>query len=300
MAAPSDIDGFIEEWLIGVNDAGLSTTEIGSRFARKLLTQWLGLSEDVDDLFYCDGSGDGGIDIAYLQRHDSGEGQDDPIASGDIWYLVQSKFGSAFKGTNTLLQECQQVIDTVDGGRAKLSSVSKDLVERLQNFRKTSSENDRLILVFATTTPLSALERRVLLDIKAIGKERLGPFFDVEDISIATIYERVRDLGTSKQRLKVPIRIQTSESSGRLLVGAVSIYNYYQFLRQYKNKTSDLDQIFERNVRQFLGNKAKVNKQMQATLKDTPHLFGLYNNGITIVASGYSYTKGKKEFELVL
>jgi hypothetical protein len=54
----------------------------------------------------------------------------------------------------------------------------------------------------------------------------------------------------------------------------------YDFLRAYRDMTGDLDQIFEKNVRRFLGARGRVNKGMQETLRDAPERFGLYNNGI--------------------
>ena len=36
-----------------------------------------------------------------------------------------------------------------------------------------------------------------------------------------------------------------------------------------------------------MGSRCKVNKGIVTTLNEKPHLFGLYNNGITIVASDY-------------
>ena len=46
--------------------------------------------------------------------------------------------------------------------------------------------------------------------------------------------------------------------------------------------------LYEKNVRQFLGGRRKINKRIAETLRETPDKFGLYNNGITIVVSGYS------------
>ena len=70
----------------------------GQQFGTKIVTQWLGVTGDDDDLIICDGSGDGGIDIAYLHRADV---YDDAAGSesseGDTWYLVQSKYGTSFK-----------------------------------------------------------------------------------------------------------------------------------------------------------------------------------------------------------
>ena len=36
------------------------------------------------------------------------------VESGHTWYLVQSKYGTAFSGVGTLLAEGQKVIDTLD------------------------------------------------------------------------------------------------------------------------------------------------------------------------------------------
>ena len=45
--------------------------------------------------------------------------------------------------------------------------------------------------------------------------------------------------------------------------------------------------------RLFLGSRRKVNKAMQQTLKDNPNLFGLYNNGITIVVEDLEHHDGE-------
>ena len=51
------------------------------RFAAKFVTKWLGVTTKDEDFISCDGSGDGGIDVDYLQRtaSDSGNQDDDPI-----------------------------------------------------------------------------------------------------------------------------------------------------------------------------------------------------------------------------
>ena len=53
----------------------------------------------------------------------------------------------------------------------------------------------------------------------------------------------------------------------------------------YRGKTGILDQLYEKNVRQFLGSRRKTNRRIADTLRENPELFGLYNNGITIVVS---------------
>ena len=63
-------EGFCEEWLDEFQNGALSPFEKGQRFAIKLVTQWLDVTGDDEDLVLCDGPGDGGIDIAYLHRAD--------------------------------------------------------------------------------------------------------------------------------------------------------------------------------------------------------------------------------------
>ena len=81
-----------------------------------------------------------------------------------------------------------------------------------------------------------------------------------------------------------------------MLVGTVSLIDLFEFLNLYQSKTGNLDQLYEKNVRQFLGNRRKINKSIANTLNENPEKFGLYNNGITIVVSGYSKSSNEGTF----
>lgn len=288
-------EDFRDEWLGSVTEGTPSTVDLGRRFAHKLVTQWLEVEYAPDDLIYCDGSGDGGIDLAYLDR---GAGEEDG-ESGHTWYLVQSKYGSAFQGAATLLQEGQKVVDTLDGQRKNLSSLATSLLERLLNFRKQAGQNDRIVLVFATVDPLDDALKQVLLDLRALGRARLGSLFDVESVSVRTVYERTLEEVESGDGLSVPLSASI-KSSGEddLLIGSVSLVDLYSFLKAYRDATQDLDRLYEKNVRRFLGNRGKINRSMQKTLRENPERFGLYNNGITIVASDFERTD-EGEFNLI-
>lgn len=283
-------EDFREEWLEDIQSGSPSSVELGHRFAHKLLIQWLDIEGASDDLIYCDGSGDGGIDIAYLdrgERGETGEGEED-FSIGHTWYIVQSKYGKAFRGITTLLEESQKVIETLDGRRPNLSSLASGLLERLVNFRKQASERDRIHLVFATELPLTEEEKQVLKDIRAMGRGRLGPIFDVEALSIETIYRRTLEaLAAEKDRIRVPIKANMVKAGGDVLVGTVTLVDLFEFLKAYRDNTEDLDQLYERNVRRFLGGRGKVNKGIQETLRNAPDRFGLYNNGITIVVTNF-------------
>jgi hypothetical protein len=281
-------EAFLDQWLEDVTDGTPCTLELGRRFAHKLLTHWRDADSYSTDLIYCDGTGDGGIDAAFLDRGDD----DAPLegsAGGHSWYLIQSKYGSAFQGTDTLLNEAQKVIDTLDGKRPRLSSLAEGLLEKLTTFRQQASERDRIILVFATEWTLNEEQRRALTDIRNMGRGRLGGLFEVESVSVETIYQRNLDEAAliARQRLNVPIRGDLVPSGKDLLVGSIPLLDLYAFLKAYRDTTEDLDQLYEKNVRRFLGNRRKVNKAIQDTLRDTPEKFGLYNNGITIVVATF-------------
>ena len=218
---------------------------------------------------------------------------------GHTWYIVQSKYGKAFQGTTTLLEESQKVIDTLDGRRPKLSSLADGLLERLTNFRRQASDRDKICLVFAAEFPLNENEKQVLRDVRAMGRERLGVMFDVESISIDTIYRRtLEEQLTGKDRIRVPIKANVVNSGAALIVGSVTLVDLFNFLKAYRDRTEDLDQLYEKNVRRFLGSRGKVNKAIQETLRSAPERFGLYNNGITIVVIDFTPC-GSDVYELI-
>jgi len=275
-------DGFKEYckvWLRDVNEGNPSTLELGRRFARKLVTQWLDIDEYSDDIIYCDGSKDGGIDVAYLEKGDTSD--EDSKKNGDTWYVVQSKYTKSLgKGTNIFFNEAIKFFETLSGNREKLSSLSENVIERLKNFLSQASKNDKLIYVFATKDPFDEKERRILAHIRAVGRKEFGEIFDVDAISIETIYERTLESSTTKVEIIVKGEFIESE---RLLVGTTTLENLYYFLENYYFKTGDLDKLYEKNVRLFLKMYGNVNKNMKKTLEECPENFGLYNNGITIV-----------------
>lgn len=277
-------EAFREAWLEDVRSGEPGTVELGRRFAHKLVTQWLDTGEGPVDIHYCDGAGDGGIDVAVLRRGEAG-GADGGAVEGDRWYLVQSKYGSAFQGADTLLSEGHKVIETLTGRNRKLSSLTDALLERLFNFIDNASAFDRVVLVYATVDPLTEREHNVLENIRAMGQGRLGPIFDAEAVSVHTVFERTLEEVSHVRAFRVPLSARLVRCSDELMVGATSIVELYDFLKAYRAATDDLDQIYEKNVRRFLGGRGRVNKRMMETLNHEPDRFGLFNNGITLVVT---------------
>lgn len=299
MSETLSFDAFESEWLVDIRAGNPNTIELGNRFSRKLVSQWLDFAEDVDapddDIAYCDGCGDGGIDIAYLQRGDDTEENSN---EGDTWYLVQSKYGSAFVGKKTLFEEAHKLIETLDGKRSNLSSLSAGVVQRLQTFRAQASEKDRIVLVYATQKPLSDDEKRAMEDVRAMGKNRLGMMFETDAISLQTIYQRTLEEISHVKKTCVSITAHLVPSGEEMLVGSVGLIQLFEFLKKYKAATGDLDLIYEKNVRKFLGSRRKVNRGIEDTILTKPERFGLYNNGITVVVEAFQKLPNNVEYAL--
>ena len=239
------------------------------------------------ELHHCDGSGDGGIDIAYLKRADIDTGRaDDNSEEGDVWYVVQSKYGTSFSGSDTILTEGNKIISTLAGQNQNLSQDTESVLEKLKSFLEQASAADRIVLVLATVNPIPSHDREALDRIKIIGRDSVSRIFDVEELSLRTLWEALE--AVELRPMSVPITGQFVEQTSGLLVGTVSLLDLFEFMRLYQRETGDLNQLYEKNVRQFLGGRRKINKGIANTLNENPEKFGLYNNGITVVVSGYS------------
>lgn len=282
-------EDFKAEWLSEIIAGNPSTIELGHRFSRKILGDWLDFNSDTEDVIFCDGAGDGGIDVAFLVLGDILE---DGNHEGNTRYLVQSKHGSAFSGTSTILIEGQKVLDNLRGNRPNLSSLGEEVSNRIRNFIGNKGPNDKLKLVYATHEPLNVEEKRAADDVRTIGRTHLGDLFDIESISIQTIYNRITELQSTVTKTSIELKASLVPSGEDLWVGSVTLLDIYEFLKAYKQSTGDLDQLYEKNVRKYLGGGRIVNKGISQTLKTNPEKFGLFNNGITIVAEDVSSRKG--------
>lgn len=270
---------FEQQWLEDIRAGNPSTVELGKRFAAKILRDWHEIDETSAEIILCDGAGDGGIDAAVFCRADPTEGID-----GDTWMVIQSKYGTALAGPETITTEAQKLFSTLEGNR-QLSAFSHELVLRLQNFISNVGPKDRLEYIVATTRKLSPEELGYLNDVRVLGRAKFGECFDVDSVSIETIYNKViEDLEASTTSLTVELATNITASTDDLLIGATSLRDIFAFMQDYRTQAGDLDLLYEKNVRKFLGNKRKVNKGIERTLEQHPERFGLYNNGITIVA----------------
>ena len=130
---------FESQWLEDVVVGEPSTTELGHRFAQKMLRDWQEVDNATAEIILCDGAGDGGIDAAVFGKAEDTEG-----LQRDNWILFQSNYGHAYSGADTIGMEAQKLFATLEGKRDKLSSLSNELVQRLRIFITYAGPRDRL------------------------------------------------------------------------------------------------------------------------------------------------------------
>lgn len=299
MTSQISFDAFREQWLKPVYDGTPSPVDAERRFALKLFSQWRDIGHLADDVIYLDGVQDHNIDLIYIERGES----DDEAIIGETWYIVQSILGATPIDLKGLTKAAQRAIDTLDNASALSATPSAPLAQRLAQFRQragSGADGDRVMLIIATELPLDEQAKQAIDDIRADGRERLGPIFDVEAVSIETIYlNTLSEIEAADEaRIKVLLKATLAESGDNLLIGSVTLPALYDFLRTYRDQTEDLDQLYEKNVRRFLGGRRRVNRGMQKTLLEDPEQFGLYNNGITLVVKGFR-SQGEDTYELM-
>lgn len=276
----------------------LTSIEKGRLFALKLLTEYYEIPSDYEHIYQLDGSYDGGIDIAYLAKaEDFSEMTDEDNEIGDVWYIVQSKYGTSYQGVDTLHSESEKILNTITGLRKNLSHETQNVVEKLRNFFSNSSSKDKLVLVFATEDKLHERDINYLKNIQVLGREKLGNLFEVTSISIRSIYEKITSIKDNGLKINIKAKLTNpvpNDDNNRILMGAIKLIDLYDFLKNYRHKTGgDLDKIYDKNIRKFLGEKGKINKKIMETLKKEPDNFGFYNNGITFIVDEWQRCKNQ-------
>jgi len=282
MSKTLTFENFRDEWLKEINQGSPARKELNARFIRKLVSQWRDLGETTDDVFFENDGEDSGIDLIYFEKNEIDEN------SGDTLYLFQSKFGARSLNTETIFKEGQKVISEIEvfinTGVTRL--FSKKLQVILEGLKP--SQSNHITFVIATANPLTKTEIKGIDDLRSIGQGRLGARFEIQAISLETIFLNLIDETSNvTPRLQIPIKVNVAPSGENLLVGSVALPDLFEFMKTYRTQTGDLDQLYEKNVRRFLGIRGRINKQIRLTLQETPSQFGLYNNGITIVVKDF-------------
>ncbi len=290
---------FKQSWLEDIEKGNLNNVIKGNKFAKKILKDWLDHGYDENnEKFNGNGLGDGGIDFAYFQKKDENE---ENGYEGDTWYIIQTEYGKAFENIDALLNEYTKFIHAIEGKRNNLTSISNDELNRLQSFKKSYTESDRVVLVLATEDPLTEEQEKQKKYIEEnIELYKLSNNFEVKNISLKTLHNSLIEDDETKE-ITVPLyaNIANAKHGDDLLIGSVELEKLYRFLKEYeKLRGGEFDLIYKKNVRMFLGSGKSVNKGIRKTIRENPEKFGLFNNGITIVVQDYQHIQNTGKYDL--
>jgi hypothetical protein len=296
MDVKSSYEIFKKTWLDEIYNEKDSDVISGRKFAEKLISEWLGNDYNRDsDKIYGFNNRDGGIDFVYFSPDDGEEnGQ-----VGNIWYILLTEYSKAFSSNSSLINETRKIIYALEGINSyALPSLSKESdLTLLKSFVNNATDDDKIILMLATKDPILVDQKELLIDIKGTGQIRLGHNFDVKNISIKSIFDKLFEEVEDKN-ISVLITAKLVPSGFNLWIGSITLENMYHFLTEYERQQSQIDLIYKKNVRMFLGNGKAVNKGISKTIKETPERFGLYNNGVTIVVQDIEYIKSNDSIKL--
>ena len=185
-----------------------------------------------------------------------------------------------------------RVADLPADGRAVTRSVSEVVaslgavdghedLKTLRDFWAQPEKNVRIALTFLSLNDLPQSEATALPNAEAMLIAQAPVAASVEAASLHTIY--ARDHVDISVRVPLQIRGDVARDDG-FVIGAVGLPDLYGFLKSFRDARGELDALYDKNVRVFLGRTGKTNKGISKTLREEPENFGLYNNGLTIVA----------------
>ena len=260
-------------------EAEPDTVSKGDSFVQCVLRYRYQLSDDdAIDATDMAGAGDHGIDGLIIEEAEEGN-----PAHGIV---VQGKYGTAGLQVSPLLEFIK-----FSKGLQQTSSGTQ-LTNALERCSAVLENEGTLTYVIATVDPLSDSQTDELENARVIANDRYGPSVTLDAVSLRDLYDEI--CGQRTPARSVSLTCQWVAAGTDTYVGAATLVNVYQMLREYaKLHNGSLDRIYDRNVRKWLGKRAKsVNAGINNTLLDNPARFIAFNNGISIVCRSLEPSDG--------
>jgi hypothetical protein len=223
----------------------------------------------------CDASGDCGVDAVHI---------DD---KAQHVYVVQSKYTAKFGGKIgpqdvRQLAELSRLLFDAKRRRDRLRKANATAKELIESVVERANRGYRVQFLLATTKKSTR---------KQFERELAKLHVEHRDFAICALdeCERLRlDELSGYSPPTPPVRLRYNRAAGKLLVSEAAMparsWSYATDAAAIADlvRNAGSDQIFRKNVREFLG--GKVSKRVIATLKEQPNCFWFYNSGITILA----------------
>ena len=264
-------------------ELGLGTDENKRRsaaFVLLVLQTALGMSDEDALDSIVEGSGDFGIDALHFEDPEDGE-----IAIA----VVQGKYRRSLDGTHAFPETgVAKMIDAVgalfDPGRTL--TLNRRLRSRVEEVRSFVAEGaiPRVTAIAANNGPSWTAEAQQRIDASArdFGKQvewrHVGP-----EALLALLQQRTPI--NEEVQLVGEATVETFDFR-RVLVGRCPVAELARLAGKHG------DQLFEKNIRRYLGLAGnRVNQEMASTLRDAHQRgnFYFYNNGVTVTCSQFRH-----------
>ena len=261
-----------------------NTVSKGDSFVQFVLRHRYQLSEDdAIDATDMAGGGDYGIDGLIIEP-----AEDDNPPHG---IAIQGKYGTAGVQASPLseFRKFSNGLEKTRGGEQLTGALN-------QCFSVLTAEGT-LSYIMATVDPLNEAQLTELQDARAIANQRYGPSVTLEAISLRDLYEEIAD--QESPAISVTLKCKGVCAESNTYIGAAALVDVYQMLCEYaKIHNGTLDSIYDRNVRKWLGKRAKsVNDGISNTLLKSPARFIAYNNGISMICRRFEQTEDGLQIE---
>ena len=239
--------------------------------------------DDAVDATDMAGGGDYGIDGLIIEP-----AEDDNPPDG---IAIQGKYGTAGVQASPL-SEFRKFSKGLEKTRD-----GEQLTDALNQCFSVLTADGTLSYIIATVDPLNEAQLTELQDARAIANQRYGPCVTLEAISLRDLYEEIA--GQESPASSVSLKCEGVPAESKTFIGAAALVNVYRMLCEYaKLHNGTLDSIYDRNVRKWLGKRAKsVNDGISNTLLKSPERFIAYNNGISMVCRRFEQTEDGLKIE---
>ncbi|MDP2860086.1 MAG: AIPR family protein, partial [Bacillota bacterium] len=246
----------------------------GDRFVQRVLRYRYQLSDDDSvNATGMAGSGDHGIDALII---DPAEDAEPPHA-----LVVQGKYGVAGEQASPL-DEFRKFAKGLR--QARDGQPPTDALEQCAAILRAGGIVEYLII---TIQPMTSDQLDELDDARGLANQGFGSQVVLEAMSLGDVYQEVT--GQRAPGVVVSLSCQGVQPMQDVYIGAATLIDAYRMLREYADQHHGvLDSIYDRNVRKWLGRRAKsVNDGINNTLRQEPERFIAYNNGISIVCRSF-------------
>jgi len=249
-----------------------------------------GISDGLFNSHYTDGANDGGIDFFYKEDN--------------TFYIFQTKFTSDPKnaGESEIMHEINKIKNTLIGHNP--NNDAKEFISKLRNFKKNKSVV--LEIIWLTTNIVKGTVKKAIQDDLVSWKKEIGWALNIDFISIdkhsldSIIYDIEHGYVpyTGKQVLKLEPKNWIETNWDETGVHSVICNVNVNYILEWFIEKNLIDKFLQKNVREFLGEASKINKEIGKSYKNDPMWFWYKHNGIIIFADNLKVDKTRLQLEM--